>query len=95
MQTNTKQSKPTFKALSTHEAQTIFDDLRAEGYGMNINKKQYAAIANCSVSAVDNYIAKGYGTPSYKKIGHQRNARVLFSLRDVSEYLAAQTVQTV
>ena len=94
MQTSIKQSTPTFKALSTPEAQTIFDDLRAEGYGININKKQYAAIANCSVSAVDNYIAKGYGTPSYKKIGHQRNARVLFSLRDVSEYLAAQTVQT-
>jgi hypothetical protein len=46
------------------------------------------------VSAVDNYISKGYGIPSYKKIGHQRNARVLFSLRDVAEYLAAQTVQT-
>jgi len=91
----TKQSTPAFKALSTPEAQTIFDDLRAEGYGININKKQYAAIANCSVSAVDNYIAKGYGTPSYKKIGHQRNARVLFSLRDVAEYLAAQTVATI
>ena len=95
MQASIKQSKPTFKALSTLEAQTIFDDLRAEGYGMNINKKQYAAIANCSVSAVDNYIAKSYGVPSYRKIGHQRNARVLFSLRTVAEYLAAQTVQTV
>jgi len=94
MQRSIKQSKPTFKALSTPEAQTIYDDLRAEGYGMNINKKQYAVIANCSVSAVDNYISKGYGVPSYKKIGHQRNARVLFSLRDVAEYLAAQTVQT-
>ena len=94
MQTSIKQSKPTFKALSTPEAQTIFDDLRAVGYGLNISKKQYAAIANCSTSAVDNYIGKGYGVPSYKKIGHQKNARVLFSLRDVAEYLAAQTVQT-
>ena len=94
MQAQIKQSKPTFKALSTSEAQTIFDDLYAEGYGMRVNKKQYAEIANCSVSAVDNYIAKGYGVPSYRKIGHQRNARVLFSLREVAEYLAAQTVQT-
>lgn len=94
MQTSIKQSKPAFKALSTIEAQTIFDDLRAEGYGMNINKKQYATISNCSVSAVDNYIAKGYGIPSYRKIGHQRNARVLFSFRDVAEYLAAQTIHT-
>jgi len=94
MQTSIKQSTVTFKTLSAPEAQTIFDDLRAEGYGMNISKKQYATIANCSVSAVDNYISKGYGIPSYKKIGHQRNARVLFSLRNVAEYLAAQTIQT-
>ena len=94
MQTHKKQSKTTFKSLSNATAQTIFDDLRAEGYGMNVNKKQYAEIANCSVSAVDNYIAKGYGVPNYRKIGHQRNARVLFSLRDVSEYLAAQTIKT-
>ena len=89
-----KQSTPAFKALSTPEAQAIFDDLRAEGYGINVNKKQYAAIANCSVSAVDNYLSKGYGVPPHKKMGHQRNARVLFSLRHVAEYLAAQTVQT-
>ena len=89
-----KQPKATFKPLSTPEAQTIFDDLRAAGYGMNINKKQYAEITNCSVSAVCNYISKGYGVPNYKKIGHQKNARVLFSLRDVAEYLAAQNVQT-
>ncbi len=94
MQTQSRQSKTTFRPLSSPEAQTIFDDLRAAGYGLNISKKHYAEIANCSVSAVDNYIGKGYGVPSYKKIGHQRNARVLFSLRDVAEYLAAQTVQT-
>ena len=94
MQTSIKQSKTTFKPLSTPEAQIIFDDLLAAGYGLNISKKQYAEIANCSTSAVDNYIGKGYGVPSYKKIGHQRNARVLFSLRDVAEYMAAQTVQT-
>jgi len=94
MQPSIKQSQIAFKALSTPEAQTIFDDLRAEGYGLNISKKQYAEIANCSVSAVDNYIGKGYGVPNYKKIGHQRNARVLFALRDVAEYLAAQTIKT-
>lgn len=94
MQTSTKQSKATFKALSNETSQIIFDDLIASGYPLQVNKKQYAEIAGCSVSAVDNYIAKGYGTPSYRKIGHQRNARVLFSLRDVAEYLAAQTIKT-
>jgi len=95
MKAETKQNKPQFKALSTSESQIIFDDLLAMGYGINVSKKQYAEIANCSVSAVDNFMAKGYGVPNYKKIGHQRNARVLFSLRDIAEFLAAQTVQMI
>ncbi len=80
--------------LSNPTAQSTYEELQAAGYKVNVNKKQYAEIIGCSLSAVDHYIAKGYGIPPYKKIGHQRNARVLFSLRDVSEYLAAQTVQT-
>lgn len=95
MQTSTKQSNVTFKALTNETAQTIFDDLIASGYPLQTNKKQYAEISGCSVSAVDNYIAKGYGIPNFRKIGHQRNARVLFSLRDIAEYLAAQTIRTV
>ena len=95
MPVSKKQRTPGYKALSNPIAQTIFEDAVADGYPMQINKKQYAEIVGCSVSAVDNYIAKGYGVPSYRKIGHQRNARVLFSLRDVAEYLAAQTVQNV
>ena len=86
---------PKAQPLSTPTAQVLYDDLKAEGYGIHVNKKQYAEIAICSTSAIDNYIAKGYGIPSYRKIGHQSNARVLFSLRDVAEYLAAQTVETV
>ena len=86
--------QPTFKPFSTPEAQIIFDDLRAAGYRMNISKMDYAKILGCSKSCVDNYVIKGYGIPKYRKIGHQRNARVLFSLRDVAEYLAAQNVQT-
>ena len=80
--------------LSTPVSQILFDDYKSAGYPLQINKTEYAEIARCSVSAVDQYIAKGYGIPSYRKIGHQRNARVLFSLRDVAEYLAAQTVKT-
>ncbi|WP_415408244.1 hypothetical protein ACLHDG_06740 [Sulfurovum sp. CS9] len=81
--------------LTNPTAQSIYEELQAAGYKVNVNKRQYAEIIGCSVSGVDNYIAKGYGVPNYRKIGHQRNARVLFSLRDVAEYLAAQTVVTV
>ncbi len=94
MATKNPISKTTTQALSTPGAQILFDDLKSEGYGLHVSKAEYAKIIGCSLSAVDNYINKGYGIPSYKKIGHQRNARVLFSLRDVAEYLAAQTVQT-
>ena len=94
MKTNQPTTPTEVQLLSNSTAQALFNDLRSAGYGVQINKKQYAEIALCSVSAVDNYIAKGYGIPSYRKIGHQANARVLFSLRDVAEYLAAQTVMT-
>ena len=94
MERRTKLSNVTAQALSSPEAQALFNDLQTAGYGVHVNKKQYAEIVGCSTSSIDNYIAKGYGIPSYKKIGNAKNARVLFSLRDVAEYLAAQTVQT-
>jgi hypothetical protein len=82
------------KPLSNPTAQAIFDDLRAEGYGLHTNKNQYAKITDRSVSAVNDNIAKGYGIPNYRKIGNAKNAKVLFSLRDIAEYLSAQTVVT-
>ena len=94
MERRTKLSNVTAQALSTPEAQTLFDDLKAAGYGVHVNKKQYAEIVGCSTSSIDNYIAKACGIPSYKKIGNAKNSRVLFSLRDVAEYLASQTVVT-
>ena len=94
MERRTKLSNVTAQALSTPEAQLLFDDLKAAGYGIHINKTHYSEIVGCSTSTIDNYIAKGYGIPNYKKIGNAKNARVLFSLRDVAEYLAAQTVIT-
>ncbi len=90
MKTQTKTLK-----LSSPAAQAIYEELQAAGYRVNVNKKEYAEIVGCSVSAVDHYLSKGYGIPQYKKIGHQRNARVLFGLRDVAEYLAAQMIVTV
>ncbi len=80
--------------LSTPTAQLIYDELVSRGYKVNVNKKEYAEIIGCSTSSIDTYISKGYGIPNYKKIGSQRNARVLFGLRDVAEYLASQTVKT-
>ena len=73
MKTNQPTTPTELQPLSNSIAQALFDDLRANGYGVQINKKQYAEISLCSVSAVDHYIAKGYGIPNYRKIGHQKN----------------------
>ncbi len=48
-----------------------------------------------SVSSVDNYIKNGHCLPNYKKMGPAKNAKIIFNLRDVAEYIVAQTVQTV
>ncbi len=81
--------------LTSQSAQNLYDELKLDGYKSLINKKEYAEIIGCSLSAVDNYISKGYGVPNYKKLGHQKNAKVLFSLREVAEFIISQTVKTL
>ena len=71
------------------KAKLMFEQLKADGYSLFISKKEYAEIIGCSVSAVDNYIKQGYGIPDFKKIGDAKNARVLFNLIDVVNYLSA------
>ena len=87
-------AKPSFKPLSNPTAQAIFDDLISEGYSTQVTKREYADINKCSLSTIDHYMGKGYGLPPYRKVGGSRNAKVLFSLRDIVEFLAAQTVKT-
>ena len=86
-------SKAAAQALESSNAEAIYSELREEGYPLLISKKQYSQIVNCSVSSVDNYIREGYGCPDYKKMGKAKNAKVLFSLIDVANYLA-QTIKT-
>lgn len=93
METQTKLSKAAVQALESSNAEAIYSELREEGYPLLISKKQYSEIVNCSVSTVDNYIREGYGCPNYKKMGQAKNAKVLFSLIDVANYLS-KTVKT-
>ena len=93
MESQTKLSKAATQALESSNAEAIYSELREEGFPLLISKKQYSQIVNCSVSSVDNYIREGYGCPNYKKMGKAKNAKVLFSLIDVANYLA-QTVKT-
>jgi len=88
----TTQHKPHLH--SSDEAKFIFDELKAEGYPLLVDKKQYSQIIGCSVSSIDNYIKQGVNLPNYKKMGTAKNAKVVFNLRDVAEYIAGQTVRT-
>lgn len=41
----------------------------------------------------DRYISKGLGVLNYKKLGTAKNAKVIFNIIDVSEFLG-QTIKT-
>jgi len=94
MELNTQLSLAASQALVDEEAEALFSELRAEGYSLLISKKEYAKIAGCSISTVDNQIKLGYGLPNYKKMGTAKNAKVMFSLLDVANYFATQTIKT-
>jgi len=95
MKSSSNLSKAVINALHSEESTAIYSELVSQGYSLFINKKDYAEIVGCSVSSVDNYICNGYGCPDYKKLGNAKNAKVLFSLIDVANYLSGTTIKTL
>ena len=74
-------------------AKLIYEDLRARYNKAVIGKKELAKELGVSLSTIDNYIHRGFGIPPYKKLGTAHNARVVFNLVDVANFLA-QTTKT-
>ncbi len=93
MKISTKLSQPAINTFNSEEAEAIYYELKSDGYPLFISKKQYSEIIGCSLSTVDNYLKQGYGICNYKKLGNAKNARVLFNLIDVSNYLS-NTIKT-
>jgi predicted DNA-binding transcriptional regulator AlpA len=58
-----------------------------------ISKSEMAQELGVSNSTLDLYIAKGTGLPNYKKLGKAKNAKVVFNLVDVADYLT-KTIKT-
>lgn len=58
-----------------------------------ISKVEMANELGISSSTLDLYIAKGTGLPNYKKLGKAKNAKVVFNLLDVADYLT-KTIKT-
>lgn len=58
-----------------------------------INKKELAKEMGISNSTVDLYISKKTGIPPYKKLGTAKNAKVIFNLVDVANFMT-DTIKT-
>lgn len=58
-----------------------------------ISKKELSLEMDISESTVDLYISKGTGIPNYKKLGNAKNAKVIFNLLDVADFLNS-TIKT-
>lgn len=68
--------------------EAICQDLTNRYKKLALNKKELAHELGVSVSAINNCIAKGYGLPQFKKLGHQPNARVVFPVICIAEFLS-------
>jgi len=77
----------------TTQQQIIYNDLKERYKKATLSKKEMANELGISYSGIDNYIAKGYGLPNYKKLGNAKNAKVIFNISDVAIFLA-DTIKT-
>ena len=71
----------------------VYQDLKSRYNKATLTKKELANEFTVSVSTTDLYISKGVGVPNYKKLGTAKNAKVIFNIIDVAEYLS-QTIKT-
>lgn len=76
------------KMKNTYINEEIYKYLLGKYNKLALNKEELAHELGVSVSAINNCIVKGYGVPSHKKLGHQSNARVLFPVVCVAEFLS-------
>ncbi|CAI6151254.1 MAG: hypothetical protein SPLUMA2_SPLUMAMAG2_00107 [uncultured Sulfurimonas sp.] len=56
-----------------------------------LSKQELAKEMGIGLSTLNKYLGQGLGIPTYKKVGASRNARVLFPIPAVAEFLS-QTI---
>ena len=76
------------------QVKLIYDDLRERHKKSSLSKSEMAYEMGVSYSTIDKYIARGYGTPNYKKLGNAKNSKVIFNIIDVASFLA-DTIETL
>lgn len=75
------------------QTELIYQDLASRYNRATLHKRDLAKELNCSTSTIDLAIQKGIGVPNFKKLGKAKNARVVFNIIDVAEFLS-QTIKT-
>lgn len=75
------------------QQELIYNDLKTRYKKSTLSKAEMANELGVSYSTIDGYIARGFGIPNYKKLGKSKNAKVIFNIIDVSEFLS-QTIKT-
>ncbi len=75
------------------QQELIYNDLKTRYKKSTLSKAEMANELGISYSTIDGYIARGFGIPNYKKLGKAKNAKVIFNIIDVSEFLS-QTIKT-
>lgn len=75
--------------------QVIYDYLNSKYKRATIGKKEMAVELGVSLSTIDLYMSKGLGVPSYRKLGKSKNAKVVFNIVDLAEFLTQNTIETM
>ena len=78
----------------TNRTKLIYDDLKARYKKSVLSKAEMANELGVSISSIDKYMAHRLGVPPYKKLGKAKNAKVVFNIIDVAEFLA-DTIKVV
>jgi len=78
----------------TNKQELIYQDLRARYKRATISKAEYADEVGQCVGTIDRRIKDKIGLPPYKKLGKAKNAKVVFTIIDVAEFLA-DTIKVV
>ena len=68
----------------------IYSTLK-EKYNITVTKKELAQILSCSISFIDKCIMKGENIPNFKKLGASKNAKVIFNLADIVDFMCNTT----
>ena len=79
---------------SVNNYELVYEYLKQKYKRATIGKKEMAVELGVSLSTIDLYISKNMGIPRYRKLGKAKNAKVVFSIVDVAEFLS-QTIETM